>query len=83
MYSNANSVFSDSEVPELLPCGYLVGDTTNVTVELRDARHDCVDALAFETLIPKSFLLRYVAMLRECRRVILCGPSATGKSFRI
>jgi len=40
-----------------------------------------VDALAFETLIPKSIVQRYVSLLVEHRRIILCGPSGTGKTF--
>jgi len=40
-----------------------------------------VDALAFETLIPKSIIQRYVSLLVEHRRIILCGPSGTGKTF--
>jgi len=40
-----------------------------------------VDSLAFETLIPKPILQRYVSLLTEHRRVILCGSSGTGKSY--
>lgn len=40
-----------------------------------------VDALAFETLIPKTILQRYVSLLLEHRRIILCGPSGTGKTY--
>jgi len=40
-----------------------------------------VDTLAFETLIPKSIVQRYVSLLVEHRRIILCGPSGTGKTF--
>jgi SpoVK/Ycf46/Vps4 family AAA+-type ATPase len=40
-----------------------------------------VDALAFETLIPKSIVQRYVSLLLEHRRIILCGPSGTGKTY--
>ena len=40
-----------------------------------------VDALAFETLIPKSIVQRYVSLLQEHRRIILCGPSGTGKTY--
>lgn len=40
-----------------------------------------MDALAFDTLIPKPMLQRYAALLREHRRVILSGPSGTGKTY--
>jgi neuron navigator 2 len=43
--------------------------------------HSSVDALAFETLIPKSIVQRYVSLLLEHRRIILCGPSGTGKTY--
>jgi neuron navigator 2 len=72
---------SDSTTPELLPCGYLVGDNTNIAVSLKGAEEKSVDALAFETLIPKSIVQRYVSLLIEHRRIILCGPSGTGKTF--
>ena len=67
----------DVDVPNLLPCGYLIGDVTNITLVLRGATSNCVDALAFETLIPKSIVQRYVSLLTEHRRVILCGPPGT------
>ncbi|XP_016376690.1 neuron navigator 2-like, partial [Sinocyclocheilus rhinocerous] len=39
------------------------------------------DSLVFETLIPKPMLQRYVSLLQEHRRIILSGPSGTGKSY--
>lgn len=41
----------------------------------------CLDALAFETLIPKSVVQRYVSLLTEHKRAILCGPGGTGKTY--
>lgn len=68
--------------PELLPCGYLVGEDTSIRVCLRGALHQgALDALAFHTLVPKSIIQRYVSLLTEYRRIILCGPSGTGKSY--
>ncbi|KAK3876795.1 hypothetical protein Pcinc_018438 [Petrolisthes cinctipes] len=67
--------------PELLPCGYLVGEVTTVKITLKGATMNHVDALAFETLIPKSVVQRYVSLLTEHRRIILCGPSGTGKTY--
>ena len=40
-----------------------------------------VDSLVFDTLIPKPMLQRYVSLLKEHRRVILSGPSGTGKTY--
>lgn len=40
-----------------------------------------MDSLVFDTLIPKPMLQRYVSLLKEHRRVILSGPSGTGKTY--
>ena len=49
----------ESPLPELLPCGYLVGDVNKIRICLKGAIHNgALDALAFETLIPKSVLQR-------------------------
>nr|XP_002733536.1 PREDICTED: neuron navigator 2-like [Saccoglossus kowalevskii] len=88
---NAESVFSyevgeihrtkDAEPPELLPCGYLVGDSNSITIHLKNVLQGSCDALVFETLIPKSVMQRYISLLLEHRRIILCGPSGTGKTY--
>ncbi|RZF40004.1 hypothetical protein LSTR_LSTR002407, partial [Laodelphax striatellus] len=70
--------------PELLPCGYLVGAATaSITICLKGALNSAqqMDALTFTTLIPKPIVQRYVSLLSEHRRIILCGPSGTGKSY--
>jgi hypothetical protein len=68
--------------PEYLPYGYLVGNTTDIRLNLkRSVDGNCVDALAFETLTPKSIAKRYVSLLMEHRRIILSGPAGTGKTF--
>ncbi|XP_076125511.1 neuron navigator 2 isoform X1 [Alosa pseudoharengus] len=72
---------SGAETPELLPCGYLVGDSDTIAVKLKGVRESSTDSLVFETLIPKAMLQRYVSQLQEHRRIILSGPSGTGKSF--
>uniref|UniRef100_A0A7N6AIC5 Neuron navigator 3 n=1 Tax=Anabas testudineus TaxID=64144 RepID=A0A7N6AIC5_ANATE len=69
-----------SEVPELLPCGYLVGDNNVIKVNLK-VRENSIDSLVFDTLIPKPIIQRYLNLLMEHRRIILSGPSGTGKSF--
>ncbi|KAJ8413043.1 hypothetical protein AAFF_G00106250 [Aldrovandia affinis] len=67
--------------PELLPCGYLVGESNTISVTLRGVSVHSQDSLVFETLIPKPMLQRYVSLLQEHRRIILSGPSGTGKTF--
>lgn len=46
-----------------------------------DLSDNSQDSLAFETLIPKPVLQRYISQLEEHRRIIFSGPSGTGKSF--
>ncbi|XP_077375551.1 neuron navigator 2 isoform X4 [Festucalex cinctus] len=72
---------SAAHTPELLPCGYLVGDSNTINIQLKGVSSDSVDSLVFDTLIPKPMLQRYVSLLREHRRVILSGPSGTGKTY--
>ncbi|XP_026324175.1 protein sickie isoform X6 [Hyposmocoma kahamanoa] len=62
--------------PELLPCGYIIGTVNTLYICLQG-----VGSLAFDSLIPKNIVYRYVSLLSEHRRVILCGPSGTGKSY--
>uniref|UniRef100_A0A8C2G652 Neuron navigator 2b n=1 Tax=Cyprinus carpio TaxID=7962 RepID=A0A8C2G652_CYPCA len=71
---------SDADTPELLPCGYLVGESDTISVKLK-GMIIALDSLAFEALIPKPFLQRYISQLEENRRIIFSGPSGTGKSF--
>ncbi|KAJ8777693.1 hypothetical protein J1605_014346, partial [Eschrichtius robustus] len=80
-----------SETPELLPCGYLVGENTTISVAVKGLRtlplsntglaENSLDSLVFESLIPKPILQRYVSLLVEHRRIILSGPSGTGKTY--
>ena len=44
-------------------------------------QENSTDSLVFQTLVPKAMLQRYVSQLQEHRRIILSGPSGTGKSF--
>ncbi|XP_060695563.1 neuron navigator 3 isoform X4 [Hemiscyllium ocellatum] len=69
------------ELPELLPCGYLVGESNIITVNLKGVAENTVDSLVFETLIPKPLTHRYLNVLLEHRRIILSGPSGTGKTY--
>lgn len=66
----------DQGYPELLPCGYIVGNVKTLYICLQG-----VGSLAFDTLIPRSIVHRYINLLTEHRRLILCGPSGTGKSY--
>ena len=45
--------------PELLPYGYIIGSVDSVSVTLTDP----VSALALETLVPRSVLARYLALV--------------------
>lgn len=44
-------------------------------------RENSIDDLVFDTLIPKPIVQRYLNLLMEHRRIILSGPSGTGKSY--
>ncbi|XP_041833278.1 neuron navigator 3 [Melanotaenia boesemani] len=70
-----------SEVPELLPCGYLVGENNIIKINLKGVKENSTDSLVFDTLIPKPIIQRFLNLLMEHRRIILSGPSGTGKSF--
>ncbi|XP_073692504.1 neuron navigator 2 isoform X2 [Garra rufa] len=72
---------SGAGTPELLPCGYLVGENDTINISLKGVNSQSEDSLVFETLIPKPMLQRYVSLLQEHRRIILSGPSGTGKSY--
>ena len=73
---------NSNERPEYLPYGYLVGDTTNIRLNMKSSTNShSVDALAFETLTPKAIVKRYVSLLIEHKRIILSGPAGTGKTF--
>uniref|UniRef100_A0A8C5JF09 Neuron navigator 2 n=1 Tax=Junco hyemalis TaxID=40217 RepID=A0A8C5JF09_JUNHY len=72
---------SSAETPELLPCGYLVGDNNTISVTIKGVCENSLDGLVFESLIPKAILQRYVSLLMEHRRIILSGPSGTGKTY--
>ncbi|XP_037695185.1 neuron navigator 2 isoform X8 [Choloepus didactylus] len=72
---------STSDTPELLPCGYLVGENTTISVAVKGLAENSLDSLAFASLIPKPLLQRYISLLVEHRRIILSGPSGTGKTY--
>ncbi|XP_053562901.1 neuron navigator 1 isoform X3 [Bombina bombina] len=70
----------DAELPETPPSRNL-RTGTNITVQLKGLKERCVDLLVFESLIPKPMLQHYVSLLLKHRRLLLSGPSGTGKSF--
>uniref|UniRef100_A0A6I8NP83 Neuron navigator 2 n=1 Tax=Ornithorhynchus anatinus TaxID=9258 RepID=A0A6I8NP83_ORNAN len=70
-----------AETPELLPCGYLVGENNTISVAVKGLSENSLDCLVFESLIPKPILQRYISLLMEHRRIILSGPSGTGKTY--
>ncbi|NWJ03236.1 NAV2 protein, partial [Crypturellus undulatus] len=72
---------NSAETPELLPCGYLVGENNTISVAIKGICENSLDCLVFESLIPKPILQRYVSLLMEHRRIILSGPSGTGKTY--
>jgi len=72
---------ADLPLPDLQPCAYLVEPEDTLRICLRGAHFGSLDSLAFDTLVPKSLLQRYMSLLTEHRRVILCGPGGTGKSY--
>ncbi|KAM9707205.1 neuron navigator 1 isoform 7-T7 [Dama dama] len=68
----------DAEPPELPPCRRGVN---NIAVSLKGLREKCVDSLVFETLIPKPMMQHYIGLLLKHRRLVLSGPSGTGKTY--
>ncbi|KAM8974743.1 neuron navigator 3 isoform 2-T2 [Pelodytes ibericus] len=72
---------NNTEVPEMLPCGYLVGDNNIITVNLKGVEENSLDSFVFDTLIPKPIAQRYFNLLMEHHRIILSGPSGTGKTY--
>ncbi|KAM8975576.1 neuron navigator 1 isoform 2-T2 [Pelodytes ibericus] len=70
----------DAELPDTSPSWNLRG-STNIILQLKGLKERCVDLLVFESLIPKPMLQHYVSLLLKHRRLLLSGPSGTGKSF--
>ncbi|KAM9319252.1 neuron navigator 1 [Gastrophryne carolinensis] len=69
-----------TQAPEIPPCRNL-RCSTNIILQLKGLKERCVDLLVFESLIPKPMLQHYVSLLLKHRRLLLSGPSGTGKSF--
>uniref|UniRef100_A0A8C1U696 Neuron navigator 1 n=1 Tax=Cyprinus carpio TaxID=7962 RepID=A0A8C1U696_CYPCA len=70
-----------AEAPESLPCDCLKKGPGLVTVTLKGFKEKCVDSLVFETLVPKPMMQHYISLLLKHRRLVLSGPSGTGKTY--
>ncbi|XDV45547.1 hypothetical protein PO909_013633 [Leuciscus waleckii] len=70
-----------AEAPESSPCDCLKKGPGLVTVTLKGVKDKCVDSLVFETLIPKPMMQHYISLLLKHRRLVLSGPSGTGKTY--
>ncbi|XP_072571138.1 neuron navigator 1-like isoform X2 [Paramormyrops kingsleyae] len=70
-----------TEAPEVSPFRTLSKGTGSVTVALKGLKEKCVDNLVFETLIPKPMMQHYISLLLKHRRLIMSGPSGTGKTY--
>ncbi|XP_077948999.1 neuron navigator 1 isoform X3 [Gasterosteus aculeatus] len=69
------------ESPETQPSRCMSRGPSSITVALKGLKEKCVDSLVFETLIPKPMMQHYISLLLKHRRLILSGPSGTGKSY--
>ncbi|KAM4738151.1 neuron navigator 1 isoform 2-T3 [Anableps anableps] len=69
------------ERPQALPHQCLGNDPVRIFVTLKGLREKSVDSLVFETLIPKPMMLHYISLLMKHRRLVLSGPSGTGKTY--
>ncbi|KAM8830446.1 LOW QUALITY PROTEIN: neuron navigator 1 [Synchiropus picturatus] len=69
------------EMPAGCPHRCLGSGTPRVVVSLKGLQQDSVDSLVFETLIPKPMMQHYISLLLKHRRLVLSGPSGTGKTY--
>ncbi|XP_051517746.1 neuron navigator 1-like isoform X2 [Myxocyprinus asiaticus] len=70
-----------TEAPSSSPWDSLIKGLGLVTVALKGFKEKCVDSLVFETLIPKPMMQHYISLLLKHRRLVLSGPSGTGKTY--
>ncbi|XP_043932451.1 neuron navigator 1 isoform X2 [Protopterus annectens] len=71
----------DTDPPELPLCRYLGRGISSIALTLKGLKEKCVDNLVFETLIPKPMMQHYISLLLKHRRLVLSGPSGTGKTY--
>lgn len=55
--------------------------TVNYDFSSLGVEENSSDSFVFDTLIPKPITQRYFNLLMEHRRIILSGPSGTGKTY--
>ncbi|XP_068505988.1 neuron navigator 1 isoform X12 [Syngnathus scovelli] len=67
--------------PHASPHRCLTGSPPRIFVTLKGLEEQSVDSLVFETLIPKPMMLHYISLLLKHRRLVLSGPSGTGKTY--
>ncbi|XP_037129681.1 neuron navigator 1-like isoform X3 [Syngnathus acus] len=67
--------------PHASPHRCLSGSPPRIFVTLKGLEEQSVDSLVFETLIPKPMMLHYISLLLKHRRLVLSGPSGTGKTY--
>ncbi|KAM4609793.1 neuron navigator 1-like [Polymixia lowei] len=67
--------------PHVSPSRCLGNGPARILVTLKGLREKCVDSLVFETLIPKPMMQHYISLLLKHRRLVLSGPSGTGKTY--
>lgn len=67
--------------PQTSPYRCLSNGSARILVTLKGLKEKCVDSLVFETLIPKPMMLHYISLLMKHRRLVLSGPSGTGKTY--
>ncbi|XP_062853572.1 neuron navigator 1 isoform X2 [Trichomycterus rosablanca] len=70
-----------AQPPETPPVRCFSKSSTCITVALKGLKEKCVDNVVFETLIPKPMIQHYISLLLKHRRLILSGPSGTGKTY--
>ncbi|XP_047216521.1 neuron navigator 1 isoform X6 [Girardinichthys multiradiatus] len=67
--------------PQVLPHQCLDNGPIQIFVTLKGLKEKSVDSLVFETMIPKPMMLHYISLLMKHRRLVLSGPSGTGKTY--
>ncbi|XP_045911285.1 neuron navigator 1-like isoform X2 [Micropterus dolomieu] len=67
--------------PQASPYRCLGSGSARIFVTLKGLQEKCVDSLVFETLVPKPMMLHYISLLMKHRRLVLSGPSGTGKTY--
>ncbi|XP_029975296.1 neuron navigator 1 [Salarias fasciatus] len=67
--------------PQTSPYRCFGNGPARIYVTLKGLREKCVDSLVFETMIPKPMMLHYISLLTKHRRLVLSGPSGTGKTY--